>query len=248
MSLNRSLVNGKIRSFQLASGLFIVLAALSVHANLTVYPMVATVDGQSEATTVQVFSKSAQTQYVKATVKRIVHPATPQEREEIVNDADGLVISPQKFALPAGGNRKVRLISMNTPAREETWRVYFEPVPSLNNDGKPEADKTKVNVNLVWGVLVRILPSKPAPSLTLSHDGRVLLNNGNLRLFVIRVARCTPVCKWQPINRSIYPSEQMPLLGNTSSKTFRLEYTEGRSTASRTVVLAVGETISLVTQ
>jgi len=50
-------------------------------------------------------SKSDATQYVKAIAKRVIDPATDHEREEASMNSgdDAIVISPAKFALPAGG-------------------------------------------------------------------------------------------------------------------------------------------------
>jgi hypothetical protein len=43
-------------------------------------------------------------------------------------DANQLLVMQQNIALSAGSESIVMLVSMNPPAKETTWRVYFESV------------------------------------------------------------------------------------------------------------------------
>lgn len=199
-------------------------------ANLTVYPISADIGPGQEATTLQVLSKSPQTQYVRVGVKRILNPATPRETEVDVDSQQGLVVSPDKFALPAGATRTVRLISLATPQQEEAWRVYFEPVASLSEDEAPATQNAQVNLNLVWGVLVRLRPAVAQPQLARSADGSQLLNPGNVRLGVLKVGHCTPACRWQQIDRSVYPGEALMLPAGMSGGVVRVEYRDSAAT------------------
>ncbi|WP_330996083.1 hypothetical protein [Burkholderia diffusa] len=86
------------------------LASSIANANMTVYPMAASIgSGGKSAAQLRIYSKSETTQYVKAIVKRVIDPATPHEREVsgMSSGDDAIVISPAKFALPAGGTRLV---------------------------------------------------------------------------------------------------------------------------------------------
>lgn len=197
----------------------------SCYANISVYPMVMNMNGGTEDTSLQVSSKENKTQYIRVTVKRIVHPATPEEREESVTaDERGLIVSPPKFILPANTHYKVRLMRLNPSEQEETWRVYFESIPAPSETQGELPDKTQVNINFIWGALVRIMPTQTDAKLGLNHNGRQLFNAGNMHLNILRVAQCTSVCSWQPINKRIYPNEALPLPPELSTHLIRVEY------------------------
>ncbi|CAI1978987.1 putative fimbrial protein TcfA [Serratia quinivorans] len=208
----------------------LMLISTCALANLTVYPISKDIGAEQTATTLQVFSKSPQTQYVRVNVKRILNPATPLEKEVEAESQQGLVVSPDKFVLPAGATRTVRLITLVTPLREEAWRVYFEPVASLGDEDPDKSQKAQVNVNLVWGVLIRLLPAVAQPLLARSADGAQLLNQGNVRLGVLKVGLCSPVCRWQQIDRSVYPGEALMLPAGMSGGVVRVEYRDSAAT------------------
>ena len=195
------------------------------YANISVYPMVINMNGGTEDTSLQVSSKEDKTQYIRVTVKRIVHPATPEEREEgTTDDESGLIVSPKKFILPAGTHYKVRLTRLSASEQEETWRVYFESIPAPSDTQGKLPDKTQVNINLIWGTLVRIIPTHTDAKLGLTHNGRQLYNAGNIHLNILRVAQCTEICSWQSINKRIYPNEVLALPTKLSTSLIRVEY------------------------
>lgn len=223
----------------------LLLAASAARANMTVYPMSAMIDEtRQEATTLQVISKSEATQYVRVTVKRISRPATPYETEETPVGDPGIVVSPDKFALSAGVTRTVRIISLRTPEKEEAWRVYFEPVPTLDDGAEQPKETTRVNVNLVWGVLVRLMPAEQRPELLRSSDGSKLINKGNLRYGVLRVAQCANEdnCNWKKVDTSVYPGEELALPSGITPAALRVEYRLGAS-APTTATLVAGASL-----
>jgi P pilus assembly protein, chaperone PapD len=225
----------------LCGGLFTWSNAL---ANMLVYPMSADINSsRDEATSVSVYSRTNQIQYVRTRVMHIEHPGTSQEKEVAVGDSEdpGLVVSPEKFALSPGTKKMVRVISTQAPGKEEAWRVYFEAVPGLDDGSQKEAKQTtSVSVNLIWGVLVRVSPAEPQPALT--TDEHHLLNAGNIRLFVIRAGNCDTTCHWQNINKSIYPGERFDIPAGIKKNTFRVEYRTGVNTPTTSVDLtAIGE-------
>ncbi|WP_429622361.1 fimbria/pilus periplasmic chaperone [Stenotrophomonas sp. AN71] len=211
-----------------------LLAAGSASANMSVYPMSVDIGAQGEAaSTIQVYSKSEETQFVKVSVKRVLQPGTAQEHEEEVNNWEGigLVVSPPKFALPAGGSRAVRIVGMAAPKSEEVYRVYFEQVPLPSGEAEAEgtqsAAKTKLSVNLIWGVLVRMVPADPQVALERSGPSR-LHNAGNIRLGLLKVGRCTgsddASCQWQTLEKNIYPGMDLEVPGTPSGSLLRVKY------------------------
>ncbi|WP_081069373.1 fimbrial protein TcfA [Burkholderia diffusa] len=194
-----------------------LVTAANAFANMTVYPMSLAIDtAKAQTAQIRVYSKSDEVQYVKVSVKKVIEPATDREHELPVGVADGggLVVSPQKFVLSGGASHVVRLISLARPQEETLYRVYFEPVTTLD-DGADDtrAVKGDVSVNLVWGVLVRVLPVVARPRIEVVTPTSIE-NRGNVRIGVLDIGRCqqapTPVsCVWHAVDSSVYPGQSL---------------------------------------
>jgi len=200
-------------------------------ANMLVYPMAASIADGEPAAELRVYSKSDRTQYVKVVAKRVISPATDEEREEAsMNSGDeAIVISPAKFALPAGGSRLVRVISLGTPQNELLYRVYLEPASSPTDDDAIGSDGVagKVNFSIVWAPLIRVLPKTPAPDFEVSNG--ILTNTGNVRIGLIDAGECQSEteessCKWTTFERSVYPGEQFSMGQMNSAPYVRIRY------------------------
>ena len=231
--------------------LFAAIATLLVssiaNANMIVYPMDATIGAGSEsAAQLRVYSKSEATQYVKAIAKRVIDPATDHEREEggMSSGDDAIVISPAKFALPAGGTRLVRVIPLGVPQKEVLYRVYLQPAapPSDDESGAKDEVSGKVNFSLVWAPLVRVLPKVAMPDLDVS-DG-TLVNTGNVRIGLLNAGACQSErddasCQWTKFERSVYPDQKFRLEGLHPAPYVRIRYrVEGVADVQQKVVRA----------
>ncbi len=151
------------------SPLLLLFPALPVSANLDVHPMRVHLDA-GRTTSIRVQAQSPRTQYVRATVKRVLAPATEHENEvdEPPGDAAAIAVTPGMFALAGGGSRLVRVIALAPVDEETAFRVYFEGVRGDDPEARPDALETPgatLGVSLVWGVLVNVLPA----------DGRVAM-------------------------------------------------------------------------
>lgn len=204
-------------------------------ANITVSPMIATVGGKhNKPVVIEVASQSPDTSYVKVSVKRVLHPATPQEREELSANWDdkGLIASPQRFALTPGASRAVRLVNLSVPDEEEVYRVYFEPVPAPSDEHASPTEKTSatgsLRMNIVWGVLVRALPAVARPAIQRAQTGDALQNTGNQRISIAELGHCTghnhEPCQWQVINRNVYPGGTFALPKESVSRPVRVKF------------------------
>lgn len=190
------------------------LLAPPVHANLSIHPMRAAVDGK-RGTQIRVYSHSTQPQYVQARLLRISNPAEVGEEEMEVEAADAAVaITPAKFALSGGGNRLIRVIPLRAVEKEAAYRVYFEgvrgPDGTLLEDDE-QAAQANVGVSLVWGALVNVLPANGSVDLQLQGD--TLRNVGNLRVGITGLAECSAdgVCKPHDFAKSLYPDAELKL-------------------------------------
>jgi len=192
-----------------------LMAPPTALANLTVHPMRVAVEHQRGAQ-VRVYSQSAQTQYVQASVKRIVDPATDHETEVDIEPGqlDAIAVTPGKFALAGGGNRLVRVIPLNTVTEETAYRVYFEGVRGDADETSMPSEKgpaAQVGLSLIWGALVHVLPADPLADMRL--EGTSLHNTGNLRLGVTQVEHCVTKtrCQSHDITHSVYPGGKLTL-------------------------------------
>ncbi|KUZ02479.1 fimbrial protein [Burkholderia territorii] len=211
------------------------LASSIASANMLVYPMSASIGGGKEsAAELRIYSKSDTTQYVKAIAKRVIDPATDHEREEASMNSgdDAIVISPAKFALPAGGTRLVRVIPLGVPKKEVLYRVYLQPVAAPSDDDSAAKDDVsgKVDFSLVWAPLVRVLPKTLVPDFHVSKGA--LANTGNVRIGLIEAGACqseqdAASCHWTKFDRSVYPDQHFTLEGLHSAPYVRIRYRVG---------------------
>ena len=206
------------------------LLAPPVHANLSIHPMRAAVDGK-RGTQIRVYSHSTQPQYVQARLLRISNPAQAGEEEVDMEAADAAVaITPGKFALSGGGNRLIRVIPLRGVEKEVAYRVYFEGVRGPDGtllEGDEQAAQANVGVSLVWGALVNVLPANGSVDLQLQGD--TLRNVGTLRVGITGLAECTGsgACTTHDFAKSLYPDAELklpfqPQPGNTVQLHYRL--------------------------
>ena len=193
-------------------------------ANMSVYPMELNVD-KSGAAQIKVASKTDDIQFIRVRQKKILNPGTAQEKEIDVASwkEDGVVVTPEKFALAAGAMRVVRLVSLMPPKKETTWRVYFEGVkqPDSIIPGKAEspAAMATLGVNVIWGALVHIAPEENVISLSFDPRRGTLKNNGTLRVPLREIGICdaNSSCKWIKEDATIYPDTERKLKTLTMS-------------------------------
>ncbi|MDA8502716.1 fimbria/pilus periplasmic chaperone [Citrobacter sp. Awk 2] len=181
------------------------------YANMSVYPMSVDMNEQGEGS-VRVISRTNEIQYIKSTVLSVSGRNTPQEKETEINigDPHAIVVMPPKFALPAGANKMVRLVSMEPVQTETTYRVKFEAVPQPDDEAlKDNNVKTQLTLNLIWGVLVSIPPAHPQLKMSLQTAG-LIKNDGNQRFKILKTGLCKKGqkekdCVWQEVNINVYP-------------------------------------------
>lgn len=212
--------------FILASYFFSFGISQNVWANITVYPMETTIKSKASSTTIDVVSQVTETQFIKVYAKKVLRPATKEEHEEDVQsfEGEGLILSPQKFALAGGTTCKVLVISLAQPQDKALYRVYFEQVSDLDEAIAAEKDKLRaeVKINIIWSAMVHVIPNKLFAQFVANHnkDGTYLSNNGNARVRVEELRSCANAsqakndakgCPWQAFLRNIYPKEQVRL-------------------------------------
>lgn len=199
-------------SLALCSTLFSGIAS----AAFSVYPISVTTNQQGGAQ-IKIISASKEMDFIKVTVKTIENPGTKEEKERDLIAGESLVVTPAKFGLSAGTTRIVRLVNMVPPESEQAYRVYFEPVSSLE-DAPNDAQKNQIGVNIAWGALVIVPPVKPVEDISYMPVGRQLVNNGNVHIKLSEVGVCKSSsdnnnCKWTKDARTVYPGKTLLLQG-----------------------------------
>jgi len=206
----------------------------TVHAAMYVYPMETSV-GESGSSQIRVISQDNDVQFVKLKLKKILNPATDKEHEVDfdMSDASQLIVTPQKLALAAGGERLVRIVSVNLPQKETAWRVYFEGVNEntynlLPGESKTSAGDAQVGVNIIWGVLIHVAPQKDVASMEYSFASGKVTNSGTIRIPVKEIGTCNSAsdCSWKKKEITIYPDSELSIPGITflPGKTYKIKY------------------------
>lgn len=229
----------RIRPFTSIASSLMAICSISflchtAHAAMYVYPMETTV-GESGTSQVRVISQNDEVEFVKIKLKKIINPGTRNEREvdADMSDAGQIIVTPQKIALAAGGERVVRIVSMSPPEKETTWRVYFEGVNetvfnSFSDERNQTGKATQVGVNIIWGALVHVAPRKAEVSLKYSPSTGNIINDGTIRIPVTEVGVCNPgrECSWKKKALTVYPESEAPIqeMHFSPANTYKIKY------------------------
>ncbi|NIE54784.1 fimbrial protein [Pantoea sp. Ap-870] len=242
--LNYDVGGSRVKFLSICKGLIVFNAfALSSYASagISVYPIEVNL-GSSGNTKIEVMSQSDKVSFVKITEKKIINAGTPQEKEVAVDGVDdgGLIITPLKLAITPGSSRIVRMVTLNPPEKETTWRVYIQEVSAEEfnsaDDNKPQSKASaEVGVNIVWGALVHVLPRQTVFSLGFSPKSGLVFNNGTSRIKIKEIGECSSGggCVWKASGASVYP--------DTHVKIFPFKYKPGSSYKVRFLGIPNGE-------
>ncbi|MGB7802321.1 fimbria/pilus periplasmic chaperone [Buttiauxella sp.] len=219
---------------------------IPAQANVTVFPMRVMLNQQGSGV-VQVISKSTETRYMVAEVRRVEHPATPQETEVKVKmgSIDSLVVTPARFALPAGAIQPLRIVNIKPLPQEVSYRVWLNSVPGSTPDlTVPAGDddvSTAVGIEMSWGVVVNVPPEHPQVKLKIDSSAQTVYNEGNIHAVITRVGDCSDNnhCQWTNINKNLYANEKLDIsaadIKGSSLQNIKLEYIDPISRKTVTV-------------
>ncbi|WP_230041984.1 hypothetical protein [Escherichia coli] len=192
--------------------------------------------------TINVYSTSTETQYIKVTVKKVVFPGTSQQKEVPVlpGDGEGLVVSPQRFVLSPQGKHIIRLLPLNVPQEEGVYRVYVSSVPDEDEMGKTD-NNASITINVIWGALVYVEPKHSIISLSYNNNTEELINHGNRHIRMSDYGFCLSEknCQWKKHAKTIYPGMSLKISGmqdsNSKGGYLFIKYQEGQNTFVRKV-------------
>lgn len=209
-----------------------LLSAPSAKSQMSVYPMMVLLNEQGSGQ-IRVLSKSDDIQFVKTSIEKVLNPGMPTERQVNINvlEEEGIIATPQKFALAAGTQRIIRLMTAELPEKETTWRVYFQGVNSLEDDSaksSPDlAMSGNLGINIIWGVLIHLPPKTPVVALSLNKSTGQVFNEGTMHVTLKEFGICNSDedCRWINASGNIYPDghKTIPAL-KTSAPTYKIRY------------------------
>ncbi|WP_241627792.1 fimbrial protein [Rosenbergiella epipactidis] len=218
----------------IAIGCVLFLNIKTASCAMYVYPMEVEL-GVKGASQIKVISQDDSVEFIKVNLKKIEQPGTKQEHEQSIEDmsASGLIVTPDKIALSASGQRIVRLVSVIPPKKETTWRAYFESVNEANFIALPGSDDkgsktTSLGLNVIWGALIHIAPEKAIASLKIKDGSGDILNDGTIRIPINELGTCdkSGQCQWKKISQTIYPDTVVNIkdISFDKNKEYRIKY------------------------
>ncbi|MBV4456864.1 molecular chaperone [Pseudomonas sp. COR58] len=166
-------------------------------------------DGDKSTYLKRVFNSGDATAFVKVNILEIIYEADGSTREVPVKaqaDAqgrDGLMASPARLIVPAGGMQGVRLLHMGNRDAERYFRVRFVPVVpekedefAVSADERDEYKKTLsagVNVMTGFGTVFFVRPGQArfASEIEDSPGRYRLRNNGNTVVVIDEFRNCS---------------------------------------------------------
>lgn len=146
--------------------------------------------GQAPREDVTVYNRGDSRLFAEVEVLEVRDPGTEDEERVVVRDPEsiGLVASPRRLTVPAGGRRLVRLVNLEGHGDEErVYRVNIRPV-----EGDVEADAMGVRILVGYQLLVFVPPSESRVELEAERDGNLLRlhNAGNVNIRLFRGRQC----------------------------------------------------------
>lgn len=141
---------------------------------------------------ITVTNQSDEIAYVKVEVLKVNNPGTEQETRTPVTGEEDIefIASPAKIAVPPGGRKQVRLVSLTEPGDEKVYRINFTPVlPPLEDT---EKEGIGVRIVIAYQVLALIHPAEPEEKLLIKRDPISISfdNQGNTYALISNVRQC----------------------------------------------------------
>lgn len=170
-----------------------LLATTSAQANMVLDNAIITFEpDKPNRQDITIQNRGNETMYVQVTPYRIDDTSTtPASRSAITNPKEGgLLVSPNKLAIPANGSKLIRLINLDKNREQEgVYRVEVKPV-----SGAVTGKQSGLKVQIGYEVLVLALPKSPNPQLQASRSGDNLTikNTGNAHVLLSGGQQCPP--------------------------------------------------------
>lgn len=147
-------------------------------------------EGQANRQDIEIENVGDEVMYVAIEPRLVTNPGTGDEGRELINDPReaGLLVTPNKMAIPAGGRKVIRFVNLKSDNDiERIFRVTVKPVV-----GEIVAQETGVKILVGYEVLVLMQPSTPNYNVVGKREGNTLFfeNTGNINVLLREGKQC----------------------------------------------------------
>lgn len=139
---------------------------------------------------VKVSNSEEETMYVQVEVFKVLNAGKKNEqRIKVTNPRElKLLATPSKLVIPAGGQKLVRIVNLETSSEEErVYRINVTPiVPPL------EDNVSQLRIIVAYQVLTIVQPDNPESKLVAKRNGKNIrfTNNGNSNILLSEGTQC----------------------------------------------------------
>ena len=151
-----------------------------------------------------------ETLYLQTEIYRVDNPGLPTEkRVRVINpDEFRLLVSPSRAVIPAGENKRFRLMPLDRNLeKEQVYRVTFKPVV-----GELKSEKNALKILVAYQVLVFVQPEGGEFQVSLERQDAqlTLANHGNVNAEVVTMEYCqAQECKPMETRGRIYAGARL---------------------------------------
>ena len=183
----------------------------------------------------QVYNSGSSTAFVRVDVVEVDAKGKPLSTAPAGGILrNGLLASPSRLIIPAGGSQSVRMIAMGDRSHERYFRVRFVPVAPVREHGfavtaaEEEAFKaeatTAINILVGYGVRVVSAPANARFDTRIDEAAGTVTNAGDSMIFLRDHYACSrPKQCGSPTNDRIAPGASLHLAGEGLTHRFVLQ-------------------------
>lgn len=179
--------------FLILSGLIILLFNSNLSAEMYVDRSIVIFEpGGSQREDVKVSNTGDEVIYIQVEVFNVLNPGTPEEeRVKVTNPKElKLLATPNKMVIPAGGQKLVRIVNLETNNKtERIYRINVTPIVA------PLSEETsKLRIIVAYQILTIIQPNYPRAELLATRSGSVVRfeNRGSSNILLSEGSQCKP--------------------------------------------------------
>lgn len=181
------------RYFLILPGLIILLFNSNLSAEMYVDRAIVIFEpGGSQREDVKVSNTGDEVIYIQVEVFNVLNPGTPEEeRVKVTNPKElKLIATPNKMVIPAGGQKLVRIVNLQTNNKtERIYRINVTPIVA------PLSEETsKLRIIVAYQILTIIQPISPRAELLATRSGNVVRfeNRGSSNILLSEGSQCKP--------------------------------------------------------
>ena len=221
---------------------FCVVSAVLAKPVLHVGDMIEFVNTDQSSIVKRISNNGETTAYVRVDITEMTAGGEELSAVSTITDGarDGLIASPSRLVIPAGGSYKPRLIFLGERTQERYFRVRFVPVLPTRTQGFDIGDAeikdyeerlaAEMTVLTGYGTWVAVAPKEAQFNTTVNEtvDAHVLRNAGNASVELKDIIVCVNKDKCAPPVKKILFPEQEYVLEKKSGMYYRFKLHESR--------------------